>query len=256
MRVSASAPLLCALAALSAAPAPAMVGGAPPAPALARTVGMLVGSHDTACTATVIARDLLLTVAHCVLPGAGYKLVDAQSGQTPELRAAATIARHPQFELKRLFRHLANADVALIKLAAPLSAQFAPAPLGGEAEPVAAGDAFMIAGYGVGVRGDAASGGVLRAAKLVAAVDGDAQILLFDPRTKGQSAGLGACTSDSGAPVFRDRGGLNVLVGIVSWSTGAHMGPGCGGLTGATALAPYRKWIVETAQTLGSPLTP
>jgi len=243
--------------AVAGVPAGAMVGGAPPAPqALSRTVVMLVGSRDTACTATVIARDLLLTVAHCVLPGAQYQFLDTQSARNSDAHEAVAIERHPKFEIQRLFRHAANADVALVKLAPPLPAGFTPAALGNETEAVAAGDAFMVAGYGVAVRGDASSGGVLRAATLVAAADGDAQIRLFDPHTKADRAGLGACTADSGAPVFRDRGGSSALVGIVSWSTGARARPGCGGLTGVTGLAPYRKWIVETARTLGSPLTP
>ena len=38
---------------------------------------MILGSYGTACTATAIARDLLLTAAHCVQPGADYKLVDS-----------------------------------------------------------------------------------------------------------------------------------------------------------------------------------
>ena len=51
----------------------AMVGGAPPAPAeFAHSVVMILGSSGTACTATAIGRDLLLTAAHCVQPGADY----------------------------------------------------------------------------------------------------------------------------------------------------------------------------------------
>jgi Trypsin len=47
--------------------AQAMVGGAPPAPReFGRSVVMILGSSGTACTATAIGRDLLLTAAHCV----------------------------------------------------------------------------------------------------------------------------------------------------------------------------------------------
>src|SRR5271155_1742697 len=97
------------LAAVSMTPALAIVGGARPAPeGLTRSVVMIVGSFGTLCTATVIAPDLLLTVAHCVEPGAEYKLVDAESGQAPVLKGIARIERHPQFELKKLFAHLAT----------------------------------------------------------------------------------------------------------------------------------------------------
>src|ERR1700751_4106973 len=59
--------------------AAAMVGGASPAAAgVGRSVVLILGSYgssSTACTATAIGRDLLLTAAHCVQPGADYKLV-------------------------------------------------------------------------------------------------------------------------------------------------------------------------------------
>jgi Trypsin len=254
---------ICIFAAASIAPAMAMVGGAPPAGEdIARSVVMVVGSGGTACTATVIARDLLLTVAHCVLPGADYKLVETQAGRDDVLKDdvlkdIVAVARHPQFDLKKLFGHLANADVALLKLAAPLPAKFSPVALGGEAPPVAGGETLVVAGYGVSVRGESHTIGTLRAATLVTAGEPEAlQIRLVDPRTRGKRAGLGACTSDSGAPVLRESGGNLTVVGMVSWSTGPNMRGGCGGMTGATALAPYRTWILETARGLGSPLAP
>ena len=77
---------------------------------------MILGSYGTACTATAIARDLLLTAAHCVQPGADYKFVESEPGETPVLKDIARIERDPQFDLKRLFAHLATADVALLKL--------------------------------------------------------------------------------------------------------------------------------------------
>ncbi len=67
---------------LGLGPASAMVGGAPPAAdGAGRSVVMILGSYGTACTATAIARDLLLTAAHCVQPGADYKLVASAPGQ-------------------------------------------------------------------------------------------------------------------------------------------------------------------------------
>jgi hypothetical protein len=239
-------------------PAHTMVGGAPPAAdGAGRSVVMILGEGGTVCTATAIARDLLLTAAHCVQPGSEYKLVASAPGERPVLKDVARIERDPQFDLKRLFGHLATADVALIKLAAPLPAKIPPVPLGAEEEPVAVGDVFVVAGYGVTVRGDGRTGGIVRAATLVATgVPGGLQIRLFDPKTKGESPGLGACGGDSGAPVFRDKDGRIVVIGVVSWSTGPKLQDGCGGLTGVTPLERYRAWIVSTARMLGSPLAP
>jgi len=248
----------CLLAAVVVAPTRAMVGGAPAAAdGAGRSVVMILGSFGTACTATAIARDLLLTAAHCVQPGADYKLADRNAAGEPVLKDIARIERDPQFDLKRLFGHLATADVALVKLAQALPAKIPPAPLDDGSHAVAVGDRLIVAGYGVTVRGDGRTGGTVRAATLVATGQpGPLQIRLFDPGTKGVSAGLGACAGDSGAPAFRDDGGALAIVGVVSWSTGPKLSAGCGGLTGITPLTRYRAWIVDTARALGSPLTP
>ena len=241
--------------------AAAMVGGAPPAASgIGRSVVLILGSYgssSTARTATAIGRDLLLTAAHCVQPGADYKLVASETGAAPVLKDIARIEREPQFDLKRLLGHLATADVALIKLAEPLPARIPPARIGSETEIVAVGDRLVVVGYGVTVRGDGRTAGTVRAASLaVTGQPGTLQIRLVDPATKGVSAGLGACTGDSGAPAFRDAGGNLTIIGVVSWSTGPNLGAGCGGLTGITPLVRYRAWIVDTARKLGSPLAP
>jgi hypothetical protein len=238
--------------------AQAMVGGAPPAPGeFGRSVAMILGSSGTACTATAIGRDLLLTAAHCVQPGADYKLLGSEPGQPPVLKSIVRIERHPQFDIKRLLNHLATADVALIKLAEPLPARISPALIAGGSETVAVGDSLVVAGYGVTVRGDGRTGGIARAATLVVTGQpGPLQIRLFDPVSKGVTAGLGACAGDSGAPAFRTAGAGPAILGVVSWSTGPNLTTGCGGLTGITPLARYRGWIVDTARSLGTPLPP
>jgi hypothetical protein len=238
--------------------AQAMVGGAPAATAeFGRSVVMILGSAGTACTATAIGRDLLLTAAHCVLPGVDYKLLGSEPGQPPVLKSVIRIERHPQFEIKRLFNHLATADVALIKLAEPLPARISPATLDAGSKTVAVGDSLVVVGYGVTVRGDGRTGGTARAATLVVTGQpGTLQIRLFDPGTKGVSAGLGACAGDSGAPVFRRSDAAPAVLGLVSWSTGPNLSAGCGGLTGVTPLVQYRGWIVDTARKLGTTFAP
>src|SRR6266853_4478821 len=230
--------VLCVVLAMSG-PAVAMVGGAPPAdPAVARHVVLLVGSRGNSCSGVAIARDLVLTAAHCVPAGADYKLVIFDAAHQPQLNDITTVTRHPQFDLKMLLAHRATADLALLKLAAALPPAFAAAPLARPDRVVAVGDEFIVAGYGVTVRGDGRTGGTARAATLAATGQpGTLQVRLFDPATKGERAGLGACTGDSGAPVFRDVGGALAVIGVVSWTTGPNLGDGCGGLTGMTPLA-------------------
>lgn len=248
---------LCAMAVPISGISFAMVGGAPPAdPAIARHVVILVGSRGNSCSGVAIARDLVLTAAHCVPAGAAYKLVIFDAAHQPQLKDVSTVAQHPQFDLAMLLAHRATADVALVKLAAPLPPAFAPAPLARADRAVVAGDEFIVAGYGVAVRGDGRTGGAVRAATLVATGQpGTLQIRLFDPATRGERPGLGACTADSGAPAF-ETDQRHAVIGVVSWSTGPQLSGGCGGLTGVTPLARYRAWIVETGARMGSFLAP
>jgi secreted trypsin-like serine protease len=240
------------------APGVAMVGGAPAATGgMRNSVVTILSSYGTFCTATAIARDLLLTAGHCVEPDGRYKLADTVPGQVPVLKDVVRTARHPQFDIKRLFSHLATADVALLKLGEPAPSRITPARLAGADEQVAIGDTLTVAGIGVTVRGADRLDGLAHAATLtVTGHPSSLEVRLFDPATKGVSAGLGACTGDSGAPAFRDDSGNLVIVGIVSWSTGANLTGGCGGLTGLTPLARYRSWIIDTAKSLGSPIEP
>jgi hypothetical protein len=240
------------------APAAALVGGAAvvEGTGAGRHVVLIVGSRGNSCTGVAIARDLVLTVAHCVLPGSDYKLVEFDAARRPTLGDVTSVARHPQFKLESLLAHRATADVALLKLAAPLAAAVAPAPLSSRG-PVSVGERFIITGYGVAVRGDGKTGGTARAAALVATGrPGTLQVRLVDPSTQGARAGLGACTGDSGAPAFEENGENLAVVGVVSWSTGPNGSDGCGGLTGVTPLVLYRDWIIATARQLGSPIGP
>lgn len=230
----------------------AMVGGAGAAPPdVARAVVLIVGSRGNSCSGVALARDLVLTAAHCVLPGADYKIVEFDSARQPQLRDVRSVTAHPKFEIKTMLAHRATADVALLKLAAPLAVT--PAALGAPGFTVAPGDSFMAAGTGVAARGDGKSGGTVRAANLVATGrPGTLQIRLHDAATKGEKAGLGACTGDSGGPVFRVENGTPAVIGVISWSTGPGNSDGCGGLTGVTPLTLYREWITRSAKILGN----
>ena len=233
-------------------PALAITGNAPAALPNGRHAVMIVGSHGTFCTGAAIARDLVLTAGHCIEADTTYKLVEFDPTHQPRLLDVREVARHPQFDLKTLFAHRATADVALLKMAQPLPADIIPAVLGNVPAP-SVGDTLTVFGYGLAVRGDGKTGGTLRAAALtVTGKPGNLQIRLVDPRTGGATLGLGACTGDSGAPVFSG----TVLIGVVSWSTGPNLEAGCGGMTGVTPLALYRGWITDTARRLGSPVAP
>jgi hypothetical protein len=245
--------LLLALAiALTTRPASAIVGGGGlPTENISRAIVTIIGSRGTFCTGSLIAQDLVLTAAHCVLPGADYKVI--LPGETPpRLLDVRRMASHPQFNVAGILAHRASADVAVLQLAGPLPPSKAPAPLGAPVIPIETGSRFTIAGVGVTRRGDGKSGGTIRAADLAATgKPGTLQIRLADPLTNNTREGLGACTGDSGAPAFEMQAGRAVIIGVVSWSTGANNTDGCGGLTGVTPLTLYREWILRTARGWG-----
>jgi secreted trypsin-like serine protease len=249
--------LLAATASLAlAAGAYAIVGGgAPSADGIGRNVVTIGGSRGNFCSGTMIAPNIALTAAHCVQSGATYKIVEYDAQRTPLLRDVAEVATHPQFNLQTMLAHRATADVALLRLSGTVAAARQPPPVGAPRLPIAAGGRFTIAGIGVTARGDGKSGGVVRAANLITTGrPGNLQIRLVDPVGDGKREGLGACTGDSGGPVFEDQQGRAVVIGVVSWSTGPNGTTGCGGMTGVTPLSLYRDWIVQTTRGWGAPL--
>jgi secreted trypsin-like serine protease len=243
------------MALLLAAPAYAIVGGgAPSAEGVGRSVVTIVGSRGNFCTGALIAQRLVLTAAHCVQPGATYKIVEYGADRQPQLQDVKNVAIHPAFSMQAMTAHRATADVALLQLEAQPKEKSASA-LGMPQVPIVTGSRFTIAGIGVTVRGQGNTGGTVRVAGLVATGrPGSLQIRLVDPVAQGARDGLGACTGDSGGPVFEDLQGGPVIVGVISWSTGPNNAAGCGGLTGVTPLTLYRDWIVQTARQWGSAL--
>ena len=242
-------PILCLL---LTTPAFAVTGNAPVATGwAARPIVMIVDAHDDLCTGTALARDLVLTAAHCVVRPVAYQVKTYQTGVPIPVR---TITRHPRFDYASYAASRATADVALIKLASPLPDAVVPATLASPRR-VGVGETLTIAGFGVTIAGTARGLGQPRMATLgVTGKPGALQIRLYDLATRNLRAGLGGCTGDSGAPAFDGEGPL--VIGVVSWSTAPGDEEGCGGLTGITPLLLYREWIVDTARKLNSAIVP
>jgi secreted trypsin-like serine protease len=236
------------------APAEAIVGGARKVGVTGQPIVMIVGARGnrgTLCTGTALTRDLVLTAAHCVAEGRYQVIPSIGSAATP----IRTIALHPRYDPQSYARGRVTADVALIKLAAPLPMHISPVVLAAEGEVVAVGDRLLIAGLGVTAQDKDDSTGLAHVATLVVTGrPGNLQIRLVDPATRGERHGLGACTGDSGGPAFRETVGALAVIGVISWSTGPADSEGCGGMTGVTPLTLYRAWVVEQAAKMGSPL--
>ncbi len=234
------------------APAVALTGNAPPASGFAaRPIVMIVDPRGDLCTGTALTRDLVLTAAHCVAGKLDYQVKTFQTGQSIPVRS---IALHPRFDLASYTASRATADLALLKLSAPLADLVMPAKLA-PARRVAVGETLAVAGFGVTIADTARGLGIPRMATLtVTGKPGSLQIRLYDLTTRNERIGLGACTGDSGAPAFEPA--TEAVIGVVSWSTAPGDEEGCGGLTGVTPLLLYRAWIVDTARKFNSPVGP
>src|SRR4029079_10328212 len=110
------------------------------------------------------------------------------AARKPHFQDFVSVARHPQFNLKTMLAHRATADVALLKLAAPLAvtpARFLPSR-----PRIAPGELFVVRGYRAAIRLDPKTLGRLREATLAATGQpGSLQLRLLDPATDNKRAG-------------------------------------------------------------------
>jgi hypothetical protein len=230
--------LLCWLL-LASRPADAIVGPVREAPDLAPFVVMLLNAedgHTSFCSASVIARDVVLTAAHCVARSDETRIQILNEQGKPELFDVATVAIHPGFQPDAARRRLLSIDLALVRLADPLPARFRPAELP-RSGTLNLRQTFRIAGFGVSHENLPQSGGVLRVADVIATGSRSPVLMwLKDPYGRG----TGACTGDSGAPVFAERTPL--LEAVAVWARGEN-GHRCGTLTQAVLVGPQMAWI-------------
>jgi hypothetical protein len=238
-----------AFALLSPLPAGAIIGGAPAPAELSAHAALIVSTRGASCSSAVLTRDLLLTAAHCVSPRGDYAAVVFEGG-VPKLIPVARVSAHPRFDIDAFQARKPTPDLALVKLSAPLPASFRAARLSRDVVKPLPGDEFTLAGYGVTKEGDDKSAGKLNAVTLPAIGNTiDATGVIMTRLSAGGGKAAGACTGDSGGPVFRNE----EVAAIIGWSTGAKNRE-CGGVTGATLVAPQLDWIAKTARDLGSSL--
>ncbi|MBB4041410.1 hypothetical protein GGR34_003087 [Microvirga flocculans] len=224
---------LCLAASLGTTGAQAIVGGAEDDGPLSRQSVMVLSSNGGVCTAVVLARDVVLTAAHCATGAAEHRVHFRDETGEPVLIAPAAKAVHPGYNAKAIETRQRSIDLALLRLPEALPARFERATLSAarvrENEPVSVG------GYGLAREGDARTTGTFRTASLTAVEPyGPSRILLW---AEG-SGTAGACQGDSGGPMAAGA----AVVAITSWSSPAK-GKSCGGLTQGILVGPQREWI-------------
>ncbi|MFG1464248.1 S1 family peptidase [Xanthobacter sp. DSM 24535] len=236
--------LLAGLTGLAVGPARAIVGGEAAAPDIAAHVVLIVSTRGASCTGSVVARDLVLTAAHCVHPAGDYAVALVSESQ-PRLVPALRIVVHPAFNAEQFRTRRPTPDLALMKLAEPLPARFTPVRIATGGLP-ARGSFFLLAGFGVSAEGTEKTAGKLRTV-LLASIGTTGGIMA---RLSPQSGLAGGCVGDSGGPAFQN----GEVAGVIGWATGPNGARGCGGVTGVTLVGLHRDWILSTARALGSPV--
>ncbi len=229
------------IAASLAAPrgATAIVGPSADHGPLERHVVMVLARQAKAasfCTGVVIASDIVLTAAHCVRDAANTAVHFRDANGQPIMRPVAAIATHPGYRPNAIVTREKSIDLALVLLTTALPERFAAANLSDDAS-TTIGQRFRIAGYGLTREGVGASGGTFHWGPLAARAP-LSRILLWAEGTDGHA--LGACTGDSGGPIFAESDAT--VVAITNWSTGVPPSH-CGALTQGALVAPQRSWI-------------
>lgn len=228
--------MFCLALPLLAAEAKAVVGGAEDQGPLARRSVMVLSSNGGVCSAVVLAKDVVLTAAHCVTGAAEHRVHFRDETGEPVLIAPAAKAVHPGYNAKAIETRKRSIDLALVRIPEALPARFERATL--SPAKVAENNPVVVGGYGLSREGDAKTSGTFRTASLTAVEPyGPSRILLW---AEG-SGSASACQGDSGGPMAS---GTSVAA-ITSWSSPGK-GRSCGGVTQGILVGPQREWIDRT----------
>ena len=225
-----------------ARPALPMVGPAQEAPEFAPFAVMVMtrsGSGADFCTAGVIARNVVLTAAHCVTDISDTKVFFRASENKLVVFDVAAIAAHPRWK-PNSGRKRISVDLALVRLTEPLPSRFKPLELA-RLDHVSIGERFRMIGFGRASEDVSGTSGVLRAGILaVGALEAPPVFVkLVDPN----GTGLGGCTGDSGGPILSTD---QLALAAVAIQAKGYGGRSCGAATRAVLIGPLLPWIRET----------
>lgn len=223
-------------------PGLAINGGVTGPSDLAAQTVMIVSTRGSYCTGTVIARDLVLTAAHCVQPKANYGISVKDGGE--RVIQVARVVLHPKYDPNQFETRKPSPDMAILKLSELLPSRYRTARLSDKTALPKPNTIFVLAGFGFSRDGDERSLGTLRSVALPA-VGTTGGIMVRVSAGNGEIKG--ACTGDLGGPAFEG----SELAGVIGW-TSIPAGKNCGFTTGITLVGLQRTWINQMSRTLSS----
>ena len=201
---------------------------------------VVISSQKSRCSGVVMAQDIVLTAAHCILPGEKLNVGGTVGSGAQPLQAflfspVDKVVVHPLYKPT----DSGSPDLAMLKLAKPLPDRFIAATL--NARGLSVGDDLIAAGFGKTAERDSRPGIMLRMVLLRVSnsIRGWVMLAIVGDGVSGGGAG------DSGGPMFSYRGGMHSLVGIIVAVSPTR--------TKAVALSAHYDWIKETMAKLAAP---
>lgn len=238
---------------------------------------------DFSCTATLVARDLVLTAAHCVDSGQSDKMLAAFSrqidcdGERSTLRSkvvrVAQVRVHPDYDKDRKIN-----DIALVRLESSAPWDYGTVELTTKSAIELNADRLLVAGYGrtAGepvpdndptilrattlpiLRGQALTKVGRRLWNAVVHADPNTSFTIaeaeqyFTSRAAGEyvflehASGRGVCMGDSGGPAFAMKGGRAVQVGVASYVINGGNQGDCLLAAAYSSVVYHRRWLEKT----------
>jgi len=212
--------------------------------------------YESICTGSLIAPDIVLTAAHCILNYGTYYVqmgsdtIDGQNDAT--FYEVDAVWKNPRYSRKTLIN-----DIGLLKLTAPQTA-VAPMPYATKRDLAAVkrSKKMEILGWGKNQSGESATflrytkvTNQLKVAKsLYPARQFNQNTMLAAGRyIKRERVYTGACYGDSGGPLLANIKGVKKVIGVTSWGK-----PGCNtkAPTVFTNVAYYEKDLAKGIATL------
>lgn len=222
-----------------------------------------------ACTATLIAPDVLLTAAHCVVsgdPNDRAARVRAYFHTDPYCSAGVGLKSSDVVEAEQVIVHPDYAgnedtmkfDLALVKLKSKAPEGTRPMRVAKKFIPMSEADPVYLAGFGVTTDYEAEDKTPprLRYIKVKPFANPEdfkgIQNVATSPRLILDQNGGGACRGDSGGPAIMKNRGALTLIGVASQVFSRGDSINCKAYVLQTNLSFYNEWLKDSFNELGS----
>lgn len=215
------------------------------------TVGIYESKIGYICTGTLIAKNLVLTAAHCVDPKAKnleiYFTPEIKGAKPEQRRTVNTAIVHDKYKTDVAAKE--SNDIAILRFDGEAPAGYEVAPMLFDQGYLYNNRNTIVAGYGLNFATIIKKGaGVLRTTRLpIDDVNYSATEVLL-----GQSVRKGICSGDSGGPAYLEINGQLYVWGVASRgdSIPIFFVPKCMLFSVFSRVDAYQTWIQDTMRSL------